>query len=458
MPGKILIVDDVATNRIVLKVKLADACYDTLQAASGHEALAIARREAPDLVLLDHNLPDCKGPAVVRALRADPATTETPVIMFSAAADTAIRREAFAAGADGFVGKPMDDQVLLARIRRLLRERDALAELHDSARGLGGIGVAEAGADFDRPGVVAVLAPRREAAMRWRAQLGAMVRCTIDMPTREEALSGGGRPPADLFLIDGGSGPGPALELVSDLRSRPASRDAAVCVLLPGPDARTESFALDLGANDVLDDRLDPAEFGLRIAAVLRRKRHADRLRREIGQGLRLASVDPLTGLHNRRYALPALHALIDRARDAGRRCAVMVIDIDRFKSVNDRFGHSVGDAVLAEIAARLSAAASSADLIARIGGEEFLAAFTGLDEAEAMVQADRLCRAVEARPVSLPGVPGGGLAVTVSIGLAVSAPAETLAGGLFERADAALFDAKRDGRNRVTCARDAVA
>jgi two-component system cell cycle response regulator len=460
MAGKILIVDDVATNRIVLKVKLSEACYGSVQAASGAEALAIARRDSPDLVLLDLDLPDMPGAAVVRAIRSDPALRQTPVIVYSAGAEGRIA--ALEAGADACLRKPIDDQCLLARIRRLLRERDALTELHRSAQALGEVGMADAAADFAGAAVVSVVAPRRDQAMRWRGALGRAGRYRVEALTREEALADPGTGGADLFVIDAGTAPAAALHLMSDLRSRAATRDAALCLVASGLTPAMEAIALDLGADDAMDEQLDPAEFGLRIAAALRRKRHADRLRREVGQGLRLAAVDPLTGLRNRRAALPALRAIAERARAAAQDCAVLVIDIDRFKTVNDRFGHSAGDAVLAEVASRLAAAAPGADLLARIGGEEFLAVFTGLDAAQAAALAERLRRAVDCRPVALPGAlagtPGQALTVTVSIGLAHAARACAGDGALFDRADQALLAAKRGGRNRVTSARAALA
>jgi len=167
---------------------------------------------------------------------------------------------------------------------------------------------------------------------------------------------------------------------------------------------------------------------------------------------LRLALVDPLTGLYNRRHAIPELRAIAARAEQTGCGYGVMVVDLDRFKLVNDHHGHAAGDAVLVEVARRLSANLREGDLLARIGGEEFLIALPGSTAPEAQLVAERLCHAVEETPIRLAS--GLGLSVTVSIGVAVSVPrtsAPAMIDAVVEAADLALLEAKGAGRNQVT-------
>ena len=456
MARRILIVDDMATNRIVLKVKLGAAFYDTVLARDGAEALALVRSTAPDLVLLDYRLPDMDGISVTRALRADPATRNLPVVMFTATDDAQAKLDALAAGADDFLQKPIDDGVLLARIRNLLRDRDDSAgpDLHTGD--LRACGFAEPGTGFDVPGRIALIAARPAVGLRWRAALATHLADHIDILTREEALAGAAGALPDLYIIAANLGAqGNGLQLMSHLRSHPDTRHAAICMVLPADHTSEAAMALDLGANDLIADGFDGRETALRARALIRRKRAADQGRAAVRQGLKLAVTDPLTGLYNRRYALPALAQMNRTAQEAAARCAVMVIDIDRFKSVNDRFGHAAGDTVLAEVARRLAGALRPGDLLARIGGEEFLAALPDISEPEAREIAERLCRAVRGRPVVLPG-DGGRLHVTVSIGLALSGPPPGSAAEVIERADRALLAAKSEGRNQVTLSRTA--
>lgn len=459
MTGRLLIVDDVATNRIVFKVKLGAAFYTPLLAANGAECLAVARAEQPDLILLDLMLPDMPGTDVIRGLRADPVTRDIPVIVLSSTQDDIARMAALAAGADEFLTKPVADEVLLARVRNLLRAHSPVDGIAPTETRLG---MADPAAIFEGPGVIAMIAERPELAMRWRKDIGAAFAAHYVILTREEALSDAALPQLgdatpDVYLIDSNMGGGAAgLRLMSDLRSRGASRFAAMCLMGAALGDDHVAMAFDLGANDVIGPTTTPREVGLRLRTMLQRKRAADRARASVQDGLRMAVIDPLTGLYNRRYAIPQLGHVAERAAEDGTVFAVMVVDLDRFKSVNDRFGHAAGDAVLVEISARLSANLRATDMLARIGGEEFLIVLPNTTYAEAQLAAERLCRVVKGRAVSVAGGPP--LHITVSIGVAFSGehtPPESVA-AIIDRADQALLTAKSEGRDQVTISRSA--
>uniref|UniRef100_UPI00097C5224 GGDEF domain-containing protein n=1 Tax=Pelomonas sp. KK5 TaxID=1855730 RepID=UPI00097C5224 len=160
----------------------------------------------------------------------------------------------------------------------------------------------------------------------------------------------------------------------------------------------------------------------------------------------RAAHEDVLTGLHNRRHAEYALPLLVEGARQGGAPICMAMLDVDHFKQVNDGFGHGVGDAVLHQIAALLRKRMRGADLVARMGGEEFLVVMVGTPLAQAGAICERLREAVAAHDWA---AIAPGLAVRISVGLAGDTPTEE-ARSLLERADAALYVAKRGGRNQV--------
>jgi len=185
-------------------------------------------------------------------------------------------------------------------------------------------------------------------------------------------------------------------------------------------------------------------------SCVLRYLRQGEADAEDLSALADLARRDALTGLANRRAFEEALQREVARARRTGAALAVVALDIDHFKRVNDTHGHAAGDLVLAEVAARAQRALRAEDLLARIGGEELAALLPGATLAAAAEVAERIRHAVGDR-----GIPVAATAidVTVSLGCAALLADEREGAALLARADARLYDAKRAGRNRVVCA-----
>ena len=161
----------------------------------------------------------------------------------------------------------------------------------------------------------------------------------------------------------------------------------------------------------------------------------------------RLSSLDGLTGLGNRRHFFEVAKVEFERTRRHARPLSVAMIDLDRYKELNDRWGHLVGDAVLREVAERLRDSVRTIDVVARYGGDEFVVLMPETGLAEALLVAGRVCRRVAQGPVVDDGVT---VATTVSVGVAeIGAQCETLE-DLLKCADQALYAAKEAGRNRV--------
>ena len=461
MPGRVLIADDQVSGRILLKSRLAPTCRAVIAADRRADVPALARIERPDVVLIDFAAPSAEALDIVAALRADPATCETGIVaLLPRDAPPALRLAALESGADEALPRPFDQALLLARIRSLMRIRDLGSDLglRDDARAALGLAEApaafEAPAGFEAPGRVALVAARAEAAVTLRAALAPHLRDRVEVLRPEAVVGPEAGPAQDAYVIatDGGW-PG----LIADLRSRKATRDAAILALLPAGDAAGAVIALDTGADEAVIGPVDPREVLLRLRRGLARKARADRQRRRLSDGLRLAVTDPLTGVFNRRYALAHLHRVAHQSAQTGRTFAVMALDLDRFKQVNDRHGHAAGDAVLVEVARRLSEGLRAEDLLARIGGEEFLAILPDMPAAAARAAGERLRRAVAERPVAIPGAESGAteVAITVSIGVAIGPVAGSVE-ALVAAADRALYAAKAEGRNLVTFGRTA--
>jgi two-component system cell cycle response regulator len=456
MSARILIVDDVAANRIVQQARLSVAFYEAMLAQDGATCLAMAQDHRPDLILLDLGLPDMSGLEVLQQLRRDPACGDIPVIALTATGTAAERLAAFAAGADDVMEQPANERVLLARLRNLLRLKaesdfpapDALAMA----------GLAEASAVFEPQATIALVTPQHQTGETLREALAGRLRDRLVVLSRGEALAeiarraGRDTLPEVYVLQDDGRNPSATLRLLSELKSHQATRHAAVCVVGPAGAGDEAAMAFDLGADDAMGPGVSAEELVLRTRGLLRRKRHSDRQRARMQDGLRLAMRDPLTGLYNRRFAAPQLTAVAERARAEGAPFAVMVMDLDRFKQVNDLYGHAAGDQVLIEVARRLSANLRDTDVLARIGGEEFLAILPRTGMPMARTVAERLCQAMDDEPIRIDS--GEALRVTVSIGVAVAGtagPDSFGIEGLVEQADLALLESKGAGRNQVT-------
>jgi two-component system, cell cycle response regulator len=454
MAGRILIADDVATNRIVMKVKLASAFYQVIQASSGDETLRMAQQDNPDLIILDANLGDSGGVDVLRALKANASTAAIPVIMATGVADTRTKLAALDAGADEFLCKPLDEMSLLARVRSLLRARTTSEELKRRESTARELGFAEAQQGFGRAGRVVMVADRPERALVWRQGLRGLVRHKMEVLPKERALEAlPGMAVPDIFVISADLGDRQSgLQLLSELRSRDATRHCAVLVVHEAEDRNSAIMALDLGANDLIRSDVTAEEMALRLRAQMRRKHESDRLRETVDDGLKLALVDPLTGLYNRRYAMPYLNRIAASAAHKAQPYSVMLLDLDRFKSVNDTWGHAAGDAVLVEVSRRLLSHMRSEDMVARFGGEEFVIALPDTNLAEARNAAERLRRVISETPIPLPG--GNAISITMSVGVSIGGQAGRPALSvetLIEDADRALFAAKAEGRNQVT-------
>lgn len=456
MAGDILIVDSVATNRIVLKVKLLSAQYRVRPCATITEAKTEIAARAPDLIMVETGHDPAHTLAFCKELKRDAATSVIPIIATGGFAAPADRVSALLAGADDVLNKPFDDQILQARLRSLLRARDARQELHMRDGTRAALGFAEAGSLFAARASITVASDNPEQLLDQAALIGApeITNITLDqILTAQDRL-----PKADLFIIDFRSGldnENLLFRLLSELRSRSHTRHVSLLVLLPESAKSAGAMALDLGANDVVSTAVDDTEIALRAKTLIQAKQEADALRQTVASGMEAAITDPLTGLFNRRYALPHLARLSTESLKNGRQFAVMVLDLDHFKSINDTYGHSAGDDVLRQVGRRLQDNLRAVDLVARIGGEEFLVAIPNSDAVHARTAAERLCVLISGAPFYI-GQDRSEVSVTMSVGVSLSPPdaQDCVPQGLEElvnAADLALFEAKNAGRNTVS-------
>jgi diguanylate cyclase (GGDEF)-like protein len=228
-------------------------------------------------------------------------------------------------------------------------------------------------------------------------------------------------------------------------------RFVPVILLTALNDVESKRRGQAAGADDFLSKPVTPLELQIRIAAMLRIKALTDALDAANRRLALLADTDSLTGLANRRRMEAVLSSEHERAERYHRPLTICTLDIDHFKQVNDRHGHSAGDAVLRMVGHELGATVRQSDHVGRMGGEEFMVVAPEVTGAGVQALGERLRRCIERAETFSEGRT---LKVTVSIGVAAWSGAATAAlEALIKRADECLYEAKASGRNRVVVA-----
>jgi two-component system cell cycle response regulator len=273
-----------------------------------------------------------------------------------------------------------------------------------------------------------------------RDVLAALGCAVAEAGTRDEAVARARDEGADVLLLDRDLGCA-----VADVKRDPDLFRIALVLVGEPPGVEETLEALEHGATDVLPADATPGELVARVRAARRAHEMQEQLLSREHELEQLAYRDELTGLANRRFAVRQLHAEISRARRHGQDLALVILDADRFKTLNDRHGHLAGDEVLRGLADRIRGRLREEDVAARFGGEEFLVLLPDTAAEGAAAVAEDLRAAVAAEPFSIGRI---ALPLTVSAGYAAW-EGEDLE-RLVARADRGLYAAKEAGRDCV--------
>ena len=318
MPGRILVVDDVAANRLIARAKLTASYYDVIEAESGEQAIELAEREQPDLILLDVLMPGIDGFETCRRLKSGRTTMHIPVVMLTALDQQADRLRGLDAGADDFLSKPYPDMALFTRVSSLIRMKQMIDELrlrHETSRELGleGMTSVDSGLNFADSSVLLVCDSGGLMAgtvAEIRSRLGCAIE-TAEGETAARALLSSNR--YDACVIGPNLTDGEPMRIASLLRARPETRQTSVMMVFPPGDLGKAHLAMEMGVADYLTYPPDFAELIARLKVQLRRKHYSDRLRRSIHDSRVMAVTDPLTVLYHRRYHNNPQDSLIAR-------------------------------------------------------------------------------------------------------------------------------------------------
>lgn len=409
--GHILVVDDDDAGRDMLERRLRRAGFEVQSASSGREALERVAAESFDLVLLDRSMPVMGGMEVLRTIRRELNARDLPVIMVTAEAQGESVSEALDAGANDYITKPLDFRVALSRIRTQLGQRRAERRLQHSERryALAVEGANDAVIDWN------VVSGELYASPRWNEILG--------LP------------------------PGENPRLIGDWFNRVHPMD------LVRLHQAIQAQSQGIHPNLELEHRLRHADgtyrwVRSRCKAVYGPEGRPERISGALMDITALKTADPLTGLPNRSYLIEKLTQSMETAKATDAPLAVLFLDLDGFKYVNDSLGHTAGDELLTGVADRLSttlaAGLDDTVMMSRLGGDEFAVLVIGRGDGKAEAELIR-------RELSEPfRVSTHRMYVTASVGIALYNRSYTAAHEILRDADTAMYRAKALGKNRL--------
>ncbi len=422
-PPLALVIDEDLTMRLLLRQSLEQHGFRVEEASGGKQALEILSGLQPDIILLDVVISDMDGYAVCRQLRQLAGFEDTPVVIVTGFEDVDSVNHAYKVGATDFVGKPINWTIFGHRMRYILRSSQAFAALKTS-----------------------------------EARSSALLRAIPDMIFRQDGRGRyldfqGGR--ENLVVVPPEEFIGKTMEEVLPSQIAEPALQHLRRVLSSGSGQRFE-YQLEIeGTLRYFEARMVASgvdEVTSLVRDITDQKLYEDQIQQ-------LAFYDNLTDLPNRRLFFEHLEHEIRQCDRSDGVLAILFLDLDRFKVINDTLGHGTGDAVLVEVGRRLTDCVRSVDAVARpghedgmtsvarLGGDEFTMLIGGIQDARDSEPVARRILETLSAPIT---IEGRDLFVTPSIGIATYPADGKDAGTLLKNADAAMYKAKEEGRNCI--------
>lgn len=411
----VMIVDDDKLLRLSFQDVLESEGFTTIVAADGESAIKLYRKSRPDLVLLDLIMPGKDGFETCRELRRLKGGEYTPIMVVTGLGDTDSIHRAFEAGATDFISKPLNPDLLVYRIRYLLRASLSTKKLAQSEARL--VMLKEA---VDCLPLGITICDVNNSIVYTNPAEARMQGCSV-----EEIVNNGMRCPIE-FDATGSTVP-------EEIDGGGVWRREGVMTRCNGDEfpvhlstmAVKSAEGMCLGKVTVCED-------------ITRRKNAEARIQH-------LAYFDSLTGLPNRAAFMERFQHALSLAHREGRRVGLLFLDMDNFKDVNDTQGHDFGDRLIKEVAGRLSDCMRESDALARLGGDEFVMALTAVSDLESAAKVARRLLSIFSWPFE---IDSRLIYTSASIGIALYPDDGQDADSLFKCADTAMYHSKAEGKS----------
>lgn len=454
---KILIVDDEPLNVKLLKAKLTCDKFLTMEAYSGHECLELVEKELPDIILLDLMMPGIDGFDVTKILKNDDRTKSIPVIHITALDSSKDKAKALKVGADEFLNKPINTKELLTRIRTLLRIKKYQEQLSTRKKSEAHFIFKQPETDVNpddvRPKATILIADTNQSDVNFlKKNLDTYCSRLFVTESGSEAVHIAETEKIDIVLLDIPLSDMDGHEVCKRLKKMDRTRNIQVITVTSRVDIKTKIKSIELGTDDYLVKPVNPLELQARIRSSIKKKTYMDILVSKYETAFNTSITDQLTGLYNNAFFRHYIGLELNRCIEQNHFLTLLMIDIDNFKNINDTYGHQLGDVVLRRVADVLRASVREIDVCARYGGEEFTVVLPYADKPSGVSIAERVRKSISKIQDDF-GHPGGIGRVTVSIGVAICPPDALTVTELVHRADMAMYEAKRGGKNRISCA-----
>ncbi len=420
----VLIVEPSRTVTSILTSLFGKYGLDTRVAKNGQHGMEMLEEMQSDLLCFAYELGDMDGVDFFTAAKSRKLVHHQPGLMFSATQRKTVINRALMAGVTECFSKRNLDQLEHFIEQFAMSNRSRIS------------------------GRVLLVEDSPSAVLFYRQILERMGLQIVPSRSAEEAIEIIKSENFDLVLTDyvlAGSMSGYAV--IRAIREQEGKRSLTpILVISSFDDMARKVEILRNGANDFVGKPVVAEELEVRVFNLIKSHKLLNRLEQQHTVMKDIATRDTLTGLYNRYHLNEISPGLIADALESGEKLSLIVLDADRFKKINDTFGHKTGDQVLQQIARRLQKICRADDLVARVGGEEFIVILPGMQISEAEVRAELIRKQLEdLKPC--------GIRVTASIGVAELASTENY-DELFQRADRAMYDAKTNGRNKVEVAK----